>query len=395
MDQQEIQFFENSCEIPAAELLHTFEAHVERFIKLLRPQQLAYIVKDHAEAPASLAGQKLFLRHNYQKFATEYLIHYFSRGKSERLIQRVFRAAFAGAERMHTSDRLIQLIALYRKRKEHLRTIYAFQKLQRRGYKVHELLYPPNVSLEAFADFATCENIQQLLQAVPTPQATLFGEEKQAPHYDPLYCYHVAQTENSVVLFLKSPQERVFVMPYLSTVGDHRYKSADIILKFSRTRPQVSVYASSKLGIAAAEHLASSFAKAPVQSRPLQESVDKQTAQALVAGLLSTSLHEDRPYASEIGFMDPAGGCRLCVSLLEGAPASLRLLAERHHFSLENLEDVTHLEVLFRKHMVHLSVQHVQGLFFLRFTSRSFSAEDRTLFQEWGEENYGVRLISQ
>lgn len=400
MNEHDLQFFENVCELPAQELLQECSStdRLQKWGLSLNPHQLKAILQKLSSLDSvSLAEQRQFFLKHVDHFEEEYLIYYFAKGKSQNLVQNIFHSAFEGQKRMRTTDRLIQLIALYRFQKEYLQTIQSFQKLQRRGCKVYELIRKKARLPGTFEDFVTTSNIHKILRSLTIKALpNLFQEEDSLENPFPsLYCQNIEKTDNSVFIFLKNPQERVFVTPYLSTVGDHRYKPSDIILKFSPSCRYVSVYSSSKLGITVAEHIASYFLKIPVQSRLLQDSVNKSTAKELVKYLLNNSPGGEHPYVSEIQFLDPFGGCILCVSLLKGHRNPLGPLAQKHHFSLESLENLKYLKIVFENHTVNLMFQNKKEQFSIFFTSRSFSSEDRARFQEWGCENYGIPFISK
>ncbi|GHS93351.1 hypothetical protein AGMMS49949_06500 [Alphaproteobacteria bacterium] len=403
MNEQELQFFENNCELPAKELLEGPQEDRTKWVRSLKPHQFAYILAGKTDAKnLSFQEQKQFLLSHCEDFQEEYLVSHFASGKSQALVKNIFDSTFGDQPPLVTSDRLIQLMALYRFQKESLQSIQSFQKLQRRGSKLYKLVTENPKPEQSFEDFATLETMEKILgslhQKNSKEPSDLFAESQPSapsPDLPLLYCQHIAKTDHSIFFFFRKPRERVFVTKPQSSIGDHRYKPTDIILKFSRSCEHVSITSYATIGVLLAEKIASAFLKIPVQYRPVTHFVSFETLKAFVQSLLYQPPQDHKPYAFDIQFKPP-NACedvllKISMPLLDFC---LGDLAKKYEFSLERLEDLKELTILFESQKVTL-LFHQQGKHFVVFfTSKALSFETRSRLYQWGE-NFGVSLLQK
>lgn len=165
MDDQMISFFENDLEVCVEELLSQYDSTdcLKKWGRALTQKQLAYVLEklEHSNTLLPKEQTKAF-ENNLNLFKEEYLVSQFSLFKSPNLIRTVFNGTFGDNPPLTTTDKFVQLLALYRLKKELLLRVYSFQKIQRRGGIVYNIVCENPNSIGSFEAFATRQNITNL-----------------------------------------------------------------------------------------------------------------------------------------------------------------------------------------------------------------------------------------
>jgi hypothetical protein len=395
MDEETLLFFENDLEIPATELLADFKSNLEKWCRGLSKSQIAFILNKTNEnllESYERANEKQNLLKNYKNFEEEFLVWHFSQRKSDTLIEETFQNVFGKSST--TNDRFIQLLQLYRKDRQALKTIKSFQLLQRRGWKQYAIVsrnVAPNGSFEAFA---TSENIQQVLDntcfASSLQTADLFAEGESVAKkriFLSIYCQDIRQTDNSVFLFFRKPKECVFVTKRSPSVGDHRYLPTSIVLKFHKTLENVAVYSTSPVGIKLAEKIAEAFLNSPVQCVLSTNFVPEDVFKSFINKLVFQKPDDQNPYALKTKFQIIEGP-NLAISC---PPKGLCLGDFIQKYGLEELKTLEETEIMFESQRVNLSFKKQHGKFLVFFNSRSLTFASRSRLLQWGIQ-LGVTL---
>jgi hypothetical protein len=388
VDEQTISFFDNDLEVFAKELLFQCDTTdcLEKWGRTLTLKQLPYVL-DKLGPSSDLSRQdqiKLF-EDNYKLFKEEYLIAQFALFKSLNLIQTVFNETFGQRPPVATTDKFVQLLALYRFKKELLLRIYSFQKIQRRGGTVYDIVCKESSPTEPFDAFMTRQNVTNLIQ-IPSENLPFT-----------FYCHDVQKTSNSIFLFLRHFNKHVFVAAPRSDTGGHGFGHEDIVIKFSLNCDKCTVYSKGKLSVKVAQYIAEKYLKASVKFEPVTNLISQEKVMLFVEDLLSKDKEGEAPYAVGIKFLPSElcenAECDLSIPGYKSDGVCLGNLAMRCSFSIKKLCDLRTLDVIFETHKVVLFFQYEAGKFAVSFSSQALSYEQKPRFQAWGSNTYDIALL--
>jgi hypothetical protein len=398
MDTETILFFENDLEIPANELLFDFEQSFKKWGFSLNKKRLTEVLNKAKQdflqnEMLTFEEQRRNLFKNYDDFEEEFLVWHFAQRKSDALVQKIYQKFL---KKECDNDRFLQILALYRNDRQALKTIKSFQLLQRRGCKQYAII-PEKISNNAlFEEFATFANIQQVLDSLyletSAKTADLFAKKESDTKKRNFLqlCYQgIEKTNNFVFLFFREPKERVFVTNPQADVGDHRYKPTNIILKFAKTFDYVDVYSESMFGVKLAKKIAAAFLGTPVECTLTKCLVPAEVLKKFVITLFQQRPNDEIPYAFEAKFQ-PIKDVFLKISN-QSLDLSLNDLITKYLLSLEKLEILEEIEIVFNAHKITLIFKKELDKFSVFFTSRSLSFESRKKILEWGEQ-FGIAL---
>jgi hypothetical protein len=395
MDEETLLFFENDLEIPAKELLADFELKVEKWCRALNKLQSTIIlnksnvilIEDY-----KIANNKQNLLKNYKKFEEEFLIWHFSQRKSDTLVGEIFQKVFDKSPT--TDDRFIQLLQIYRKDRQALKTIKSFQLLQHRGWKQYAIMSKNVFQNGSFEEFATPENVTQVLNntylATPPKTADLFEYDENATKeriFLSMFCQDIKQTDNSVFLFFRQPKECVFVTKRSPAVGDHRYLQTSIILKFHKKLENVAIYSSSQVGIKLAEKIAEAFLNTPVKCVLSTNFVAEDVFKSFIHKLVYQQPNGQNPYAIKTKLQTIEG----LILDISHPPRGSCIGDFIQKYGLEDLKALKEAEIMFESQRVNLFFEKEQDRFLVYFNSRSLAFDSRTRFVQWGSQ-FGITL---
>jgi hypothetical protein len=382
VDAGTIQFFENDLEIPATELVSKCQesSALKEWGLSLKLQQLSYILsKIPNDVPLSFGEQRTLFLKTSDNFIAEYLLSFFSRFKSPEVIQRIFDSEFKNNPPIKTSDKFVQLVALYRADKSALTRIQLFQKVQKRSCKLWTI--PGNwAQLQSFEEFATKDKINQALQS--TNQKIL--------------CQHVEKLDDSLFLFFRKAKDLILVLPTQSFVGDYRYKPDDIVIQFYLENHNIAIYSSTAAGRLITEQVFEYFLKTSVKLRPLEHLTSNSVVGDFVADILAKAPESSLSVCS-VQFKT----ANICMdSTIEFVINTLVELSfasfvQKIGFSAKDkLLDLLSIKLTFESHHVTLFFQYYGDKCLVLFASRAFPFSCKSRFVAWGS-SYGISFIEK
>ncbi|GHS92981.1 hypothetical protein AGMMS49949_05710 [Alphaproteobacteria bacterium] len=167
VNEQDLVFFENDLEIPAKELLFQCKTTdcISKWGRSLTQGQRSYVLEKITETNTSAQEQQDCFASHPMLFLEDYFVSQFALFKSKNLIQTVFSSTFKENSPLSTTNKFLQLLALFRFKKELLVRVQSFQKIQKRGWVTYDILYEKSLQTGSLEDFATCSHISKLLKA--------------------------------------------------------------------------------------------------------------------------------------------------------------------------------------------------------------------------------------
>jgi hypothetical protein len=211
-----------------------------------------------------------------------------------------------------------------------------------------------------------------------------------------LYCHDVQQTSNSVFLFFRNFNKRIFAAAPRSEIGEHRYVPENIIVKFSLNCDKCTVYSKDKFSIKIAKYIAENYLNFVTSFAQVTNLISQEKVKFFVEDLLGKDPNGEEPYAVGIKFLPSDlceyAECDLSIPCYRDG-VCLGNLATRCSFSVEKLCDLRTLDVMFESHKVVLFFQYEAGKFAVSFVSQALSFEQKPRFQAWGNDTYGIALL--